>query len=110
MIDPTRSVTEAEVSTYERDGVVVLRGICPLDWVDEFRVVLDEVFNRETDVGREGLVSGASRAGSRVDIAARVRQMMESHDVSTLAIEPDRTPEGRQHRRNRRVQLARQTA
>lgn len=95
MIDPTRAVSDAELETYDRDGVVVLRDICPLGWVDEFRVVLDGVFNRDTDVGREGLVTGASRAGSRVDVAERVRQMMENHDVSTLAIEPNRVPEGR---------------
>ena len=99
MIDPTRSVTDAELETYDRDGVVVLHDICPADWVDEFRTALDQVFNRETETGREGLVSGASRAGSRagsrVDVADRVRQMLDEHDASTLAIEPDRLPEGR---------------
>ena len=95
MIDPIRPVTDAELETYDRDGVVVLRDICPLDWVDEFRDTLDEVFNRSTDVGREGLDTGASRAGSRSDIADRVRGLLKRHDASSLAVEPDRIPEGR---------------
>ncbi len=95
MIDPIRPVTDAELETYDRDGVAVLRDICPLDWVDEFRDTLDEVFNRSTDVGREGLDTGASRAGSRSDIADRVRGLLKRHDASSLAVEPDRIPEGR---------------
>ncbi len=95
MFDTTRSVTDAEKATYERDGVVVLGNICPLDWVDEFRVALDEVFNRDTATGREGLMTGESRAGSRVDIAERMRGLLAEHDGSTLAVEPDRVPEGR---------------
>lgn len=95
MIDPTRSVTDAEQETYDRDGVVVLPGVCPLDWVDEFRVALDEVFNRETETGREGLETGGSRAGSRSDMAERMRELLERHDAATLAVEPDRVPVGR---------------
>ena len=95
MIDPIRPVTETELGTYDRDGVVVLRDICPLDWVDEFRETLDEVFNRSTDVGREGLDTGASRAGSRSDIAERVRGLLSNRDAASLAVEPDRIPQGR---------------
>ena len=39
-----RDVTELEKQEFERDGVVMLKGIYPLEWVEKLETQLDDVF------------------------------------------------------------------
>lgn len=93
----TRAVTDEEIATYERDGVVVLRAIYPIEWVDKLRAAMDDVFAR-TQPGEpvKALVSGTSSVGSRSDMVDRVtRFLADDGDRAELALEDDEAPEGR---------------
>jgi ectoine hydroxylase-related dioxygenase (phytanoyl-CoA dioxygenase family) len=90
-----RSVTRDEITTYVRDGVTPLRGVLPLDWVDELRDLMQEVFDRHKDHGDGGLQSGASEDGSRADMVEVVSKLGAEHHDIELAIEQGREPRGR---------------
>lgn len=93
---PVREITDDEVEAFQRDGVVPLRGVLPLDWVDRLRAAMQEVFDRDTDVSRKELVTGRSTDGARSDMVERVLQLqMSADDPSSLAIEAGHTPRGR---------------
>lgn len=91
----TRTITAEEIETYERDGVVALRGVCPADWVDSLRASLDEVFERDGSGTENALAEGTSERGSRGDVARAVRAMMEQGDVPGIAVENGQVPKGR---------------
>jgi len=93
----TRAVTDEEIATYERDGVVVLRGIYPLEWVDQLRDGMDEVFARSKPGEREkALATGNSMVGSRSDMVDRVAGYLANEgDRAQLALEDGADPEGR---------------
>ena len=42
MNDITANITESEISTYERDGVICLRGVMNPDWIETLRAATDE--------------------------------------------------------------------
>ena len=91
-----RDLTDDEIQTYENDGVVALRGLLPLGWVDELRGAVQEVFDRETDVGRDALVTGQSRQGARGDMVEGMLRLLETAEApDQLAIEAGHTPTGR---------------
>ncbi len=91
-----RPVTDEERDAYERDGVVILRGIYPLEWVDQLRTALDEVFARDRAEGEvQGTLTGASHTGDRTDMveaAARVRGDQPGADI---AVDGNHPPAGR---------------
>ncbi len=95
-MEPNRPIDDQEVALFERDGVVALRGVLPLDWVDGLRVAMQEVFDRETATSRATLVTGESTEGSRSDMVARMTELLESvDDPSSLAVEAGHAPVGR---------------
>jgi hypothetical protein len=70
-----RPVTAEEIATYERDGVVVLRDIYPLEWVDRLRDAMDDVFARSAPSLQQGsMADGKAQAGSRSDMVERATQ------------------------------------
>ena len=82
----TRVITEDEVKTYERDGVVHLKQIYPEAWVGTLRSNLDEVFAREIVTERGSHADGMSNEGTRMDIvqmAASAKQEQPDIDLST---------------------------
>ena len=50
---PTRAITEEEVQTYQRDGIVVLRGLFDADWVEHLRRQVDEDMARPGPLHQE---------------------------------------------------------
>ena len=40
--DPLRPITETEVSAYQRDGAVLLKGLFDLDWIEALRQAVDD--------------------------------------------------------------------
>lgn len=92
----TREVTDQEIADYHRDGVVLLRGIYPLEWVDQLRVAMDEAFARDwVAANGEALVTGASTQGSRSDMAERARKTLERDAGAVLALQDGKAPNGR---------------
>jgi ectoine hydroxylase-related dioxygenase (phytanoyl-CoA dioxygenase family) len=43
---PMRAISEEEIGAFDRDGVVVLRGVLPPGWIARCRAGIDEVFAR----------------------------------------------------------------
>jgi len=65
-----RSVTAEERATFDRDGVVHLRGIYPMEWVNYLEAQLDDAFDGQPQRSADQRsVSGDRRAGIRVDMA-----------------------------------------
>ena len=96
MSAPIRELTTDEIDAYQRDGVVPLRQILPLGWVEELRSAMDEVFDRETDVDRGALASGRSTKGARGDMVQGMLKLLETTDApDQLAIEAGHVPTGR---------------
>lgn len=93
---PTRSVTDEERATFERDGVVLLRQIHPLEWVDYLREQLDQIFDR-SDADPYATWSGASAKGDRVDMAEVISRYQAADPDADLALDggPDSTMTGR---------------
>ncbi len=93
---PTRDVSDDEIETYRRDGVVAIRGVLPLEWVDRLRTAMQQVFDRTTDVDRTALVTGQSTAGARTDMVERMTTLLRTaDDPGALALEAGHAPEGR---------------
>jgi ectoine hydroxylase-related dioxygenase (phytanoyl-CoA dioxygenase family) len=92
----TRDVTEQEIADFHRDGVVMLRDIYPIEWVDRLRVAMDEAFARDS-VASNGaaLVTGASTEGSRSDMVERARARLERDDGAVVALQDGKIPTGR---------------
>ena len=92
----TRSITEDEIATFQRDGVVVLRDVYPLAWVDRLRVAMDEVFARSpTPSITTATRTGTSHEGSRTDMVARALSMIAEDRGQGLAIQDGHMPVGR---------------
>lgn len=81
-----RGVTDAERATFERDGVVLLRGIYPQEWVDVLEEQLNDIFDLESDRSMDQRsLSGHRHEGIRVDMAALavgLRDKMPGVDVA----------------------------
>lgn len=87
---PSRPVTDDERAAFERDGVVLLRGIYPDDWVRRLEVDLDDVFEHRPERGMDQRsVSGASDTGIRVDMVALSRGLRAAVPDAVLAIDGD---------------------
>ncbi|MEZ5378734.1 MAG: phytanoyl-CoA dioxygenase family protein [Acidimicrobiales bacterium] len=95
-MQPTREITDDEVETFRTDGVVPLRQVLPLEWVDQLRLAMDEVFDRELESGRDGLSHGQSTKGARADMVKSVLQLIDASDgPSDAAVEAGHRPRGR---------------
>ena len=91
-----RSVTDEERDAYDRDGVVILRGIYPPDWVDRLRTALDEVFARDRADGEvQGTLTGASHTGDRTDMAEAAARVRNDDPEADIAVDGNRAPAGR---------------
>ena len=68
---PQRPVTEAEVETFRRDGVVCLRGVMPPEWLDAMAGPVEEAIVGEeaTDLSEMGHGLAAAGAERTVDPA-----------------------------------------
>ena len=94
--DPSRPVRDDEIAAFRRDGVVALRGIYPLERVEQLREAMDEVFDRSTtETERTGLATGASTTGSRADMVERLLDFRDRNDGVEVALEGGREPTGR---------------
>ncbi len=92
----TRPITDDEIAAYDRDGVVALRGVYPIEWVDRLRDAMDEVFDRTPGGSTDkAMRTGTSSQGSRADMAAYARNLMAGDRPVGLAIEDGRPPVGR---------------
>ena len=49
--DPPRPITDAEIGTFQRDGVVCLRGMFDGDWVERTCAALDHIIANPTEEG-----------------------------------------------------------
>ncbi len=49
--DLPRPITDEEIETYARDGIVVLRDIIPVEWIDRLRPVAERIAIDQEDVG-----------------------------------------------------------
>jgi len=76
-------------------GVVPLRGVLPLEWVDQLRTEMQTVFDRDLVPDREGFTTGKSSSGGRSDMVQGMTKLLERGDERELAIEPGHTPTGR---------------
>ena len=72
---PRRPVTEAEIATFWRDGVVCLRGVMPLDWLERMAAPVDEAL-------RDPLVTDMSEFG---------RDLATTADLETLLFDRRRS-------------------
>ncbi len=87
-----RNVSTQEQLDYERDGVVLLKGIYPPAWVARLEAQLDDVFRfsaQRTKKLGASLITGASEQGSAADMVQSVKAA--APDATGLAIEG--TPE-----------------
>lgn len=57
------AITDDERAIYQRDGVVCIRGLVPLDWIERMRDAVDEVMATPTEFSRD-LAIEAGKAGS----------------------------------------------
>jgi hypothetical protein len=48
---PLRAVTQDDIDTYERDGVVMLRGVCNQDWIDKLLPIAMRLAAGKEDFG-----------------------------------------------------------
>ena len=87
---PVRHVTDEERAAFDRDGVVLLRGIHPPDWVDFLEAQLDDIFDghahRSAD---QRSVTGDSTDGIRVDMVALANGLKKVQPDVVLAAEGD---------------------
>jgi ectoine hydroxylase-related dioxygenase (phytanoyl-CoA dioxygenase family) len=58
--EPTRPVTDDEVETFWRDGVVALRGILPLAWIEALAEPIERTLHGDETVDMGGLAEGAA--------------------------------------------------
>src|SRR5690349_1569153 len=62
--NPLRPITEQEIETYQRDGVVWLPGVIDLDWIKLLGTAIDEILTRKIgqiiDLTGLGLSLGAA--------------------------------------------------
>ena len=92
----SRPVSDEERATFWRDGVVALRGIYPIEWVDQLRTAMDEVFDRRpTEATQAARVTGTSAEGSRTDMAERANVLLAQDRGAGLALQDGRAPVGR---------------
>ncbi len=91
---PTRAVTDEERAAFQRDGVVLLAGIYPSDWVDFLEAQLTDVFDRQASRSVEQRsVTGMSSDGIRVDMVALANGLRQAQPGARLAIEGEQTDE-----------------
>lgn len=58
--DPLRPITDDEVETFWRDGVVALRGVLPVDWLDALADPLERTLRRGDAVDMGSLADGGA--------------------------------------------------
>ena len=68
-LDPVRPVSDAEIETFRRDGVVLLRGILPTAWLDALAAPIDRVVSsgEAVDIGGIAGVDDAPAFAGGVD-------------------------------------------
>jgi len=84
-----RAVTEAEKEAFERDGVVLLKGIYPSEWVDYMRSQLDDVFSmaQERAASTHYVAQGDSERGSHSDMVQVAIDLRSRNASAQLAME-----------------------
>ncbi len=93
---PLRSITDDERAQFQRDGVVLLRGIYPDGWVDHLRAAMTEVFERDPAAGRVGgTTSGLSETGDRTEMVSLVNRILEHDPGADVALSGSSAPRGR---------------
>jgi hypothetical protein len=87
----TRAVTDREREAFAVDGVVLLKGIYPTDWVDCLRAGLDDVFARsEARAAYAGSVlEGDSQQGASSDMTKVLEDTLRFVEADALALEGD---------------------
>jgi hypothetical protein len=93
---PLRGVTDSEIDRFEIDGVVLLRGVYPPEWVEYLRAAMTEVFDREPDAGKVGgTTTGKSETGDRTDMVDLVGRIRRADPDADVALSGDAEPRGR---------------
>jgi ectoine hydroxylase-related dioxygenase (phytanoyl-CoA dioxygenase family) len=69
---PLREVTSQERETYERDGVVCLRGIFPVEWLEFLAGAIDEAMANPGPHAEEYEAKGAGRFFGDLEMAQRL--------------------------------------
>jgi ectoine hydroxylase-related dioxygenase (phytanoyl-CoA dioxygenase family) len=95
MFETLRAITPDEVTAFDRDGVVPIRGVLPLEWIDQLRDNMQEVFDRDKVIDRSDFTSGQSTDGGRSDMVSGVTKLLDKVDAADLAVEQGHTPTGR---------------
>ena len=94
-----RAVTDAEREAFAVDGVVLLKGIYPPDWVDSLRAELDDVFAESAarTAYAGSVLEGNSQQGASSDMTKVLADTLRFVDADALAVEGDATelPTGR---------------
>ena len=70
---PLRGVTQEEIDTFRRDGVVILKQIIPRDWMELLSGSLTEVFDRDD--------KEAYKEGYRTDMTAAAKEFKANGSV-----------------------------
>jgi len=63
---PLRAVTDAEIDRFWRDGVVVLRGVLPIAWVEVLRPAVERTITRGETVDLGPLADDAEPGAAGV--------------------------------------------
>ena len=87
---PLREVSEAETRDYERDGVVLLKGIYPADWVANSERNLDDIFNRNAEnsfYSDDEVLEGETETGVRIDLVAQVKAIQSLDPTLDFALD-----------------------
>ncbi len=91
---PLRPVTDEERARYARDGVVVLQGIYPEDWVAFLEEQLADVFDRfDRGAVDTETFAGASDQGIRADMTAMAEMVRDALPDADIAAEGERDVE-----------------
>ncbi len=80
--DPPQPITGAEVDTFQRDGVVCLRGMFDRDWVERTRTALDYIIANPTE---EGMLLNPEGSPGRFELDWRM--FLINDDLMALALD-----------------------
>ena len=64
-VTPTYQVTQDDIDTLERDGVVILKGALPLEWIEPLRQATEDTINHPDCIN---LASSPNREGEMVNL------------------------------------------
>ena len=79
---PPQPITDAEIDTFQRDGVVCLRGLFDMDWVERTRAALDHIIANPTE---EGMLLNPKGSPGRFELDWRM--FLINDDLMALALD-----------------------